>query len=497
MKKRIVYLSFLCTLAASNMWLTSCNNSNESNLSDSQYLESSIINNSSELISSDDNKIEVQDVLNLLGEKINYLTNIDNYTKGFTAIVTGEGKSDVTILDDKSDYGNYNADGNQWTSESEKEEFKNAILDEYKSYSNYTSNYKNKIAFNLENKEGFFVVNNNYSGEEYGYSYLYTKENNDYCFYDINELEKYTTGEEYYKEVFSNYIDSIQEIDYIEGNTNLSLFINYLKQSYQEYYENVDVLVSADMNKEDNYYILTITINIIDEETGVNANEIINFTFNDEYLNVDYETDYKYEQNYKICDKDDSGYFLIQNQYTYKNTYQFLMEYDDNDCPNIDDTIEKFNYEGNVYINVQYNIEGHYVFNSSKDVQYNSEVTQLSFSGSTECFKDDMVWYLDEECTIPFNETTWPSYSFNLYTTLDSLNDDYYFVAHHSFNEAEYLERKENNRLYYYYDIMKKGEEQDFIDFDYAYFNDEKIYSKDDIIFVKGIINYFISIHKD
>lgn len=503
MKKILIYFSFLGSIITSNIYLTSCNKSNETQHTNSEHLTTATsFNSNSSFSSSDENKINEEEVFDLLMKKRNTLSNITNYSKGFTSVSLCDYKSEVYVLDDKSNYGELNTDGNKWTSENEKDNVKNDILENYSYDFNYSYSYENKIAFDLQKKEGFQTYNE--KDEEstyYSYNYFYTKESNNYYSYNIDELERYTIGEDYYKEIFSYHLYLLDEIDLSEENNSLSLFITSFRNYYQDYYENVDVSLSVDKNQEDNSYLLTVTIAAIDNigntlygYSSSIGKEIIKYSFNEDYLKVNYTTEIKYEYKHNICDKDDSGYIVIENDITSSYDYLFLTEYDNNNCPSIDDVKESFIDEGYVGIDVEYYIDGHYIFNSLSDFHYNDKVSQLRINGYDDCFKSNMVWYLDEKCTIPFNEDTWPCYSLNLYTTLDSLNDDYYFVAHYSFTEEEYEKAIQQNNLHYYYDIMKKGEGSEFIDFKYAYFNDKLIYTKDEIIFIEGKINYLILI---
>lgn len=488
MKKFLFYFSFLGFIMVSNMFLTSCgqtNSSTDSNSFSSSYSE---------------NKIDDEEVFNLLMQKRNTLSNISNYSKGFTSITSSEYTSDVCVLDDKTNYGELNSDGNKWTSESEKEEVKNTILKTYKDEFNYSYSYEETVAFDLKKEEGFQLNNEKNDGTSYSNNYLYTSEGDNYYSYSINELERYTIGKDYYKEIFSYYVYSLDEIDLSEKRNSVSLFIDYLKMYYQEEYESIDVTVFSDIEQEDNSYIFMITLDFIDSDgnelygySSSSGKEIIKYSFNDDYLKVSYNTEIKYEFNQKIYDSDDSGQIAIQISQGGSTNYLFLTEYNNENCPTINNK-DDFEDKGYVSIDVEYYIDGHYVFNSLSNPNYKEEVSQLSIYGYTDCFKNDMVWYLDPECTIPFNDDTWPCYSLNLYTTLDSLNDNYYFVAHTSFYEGEYEEAVEQNELYYYYDIMKNDEASEFIDFIYAYFNDKKIYSKDEIVFEEGKINYLILI---
>ncbi len=505
-------IGILGLVLATSTYLASCNNNNQntsSNVDSGSDIPSSLTSeNTSE------KSLTIEEVYTLLKTTYDNLLNVENYTNGFTASYTEDCEYKIEIDNENVDFGEVNPDGSAWT-DGEQESFLQQINDTISMYGNSFLHRKEQVSYDLINNVGYDIYyysqeeNDSIESSDGNYNkaetviakdgdnkYMYIKEINNFWDPAYTDCYKMLVGDDIYKEMFSGYTNIVTDLDYYLLGT-VEEYVGSLKEDFVDY----DICSIEDVVVEDLSFALdedvySISVKLNYTGTSTDAYEdctmeyFISFVPN-EYLNYQVVTNDKWKDSMDICpDNDQSGVIPYFTKEKTKINLQFTMEYESENCPTIDadDTYEDM---GNYRIEVDYYIDGNYLFNSSSYLEWGTEVTQLKLKGADQWFKEDMQWYLDPECTIPFTEETWPCYSFDLYTSVDSINEDYALVGHYNFSDDEEYQESLNDEYFdYYYDIFEVSGERNFVSYSYAYLNGERIENDVPIVFTSGIVNY-------
>lgn len=541
---KIKKLGVLGLVLATSAYLVGCNNNNQessnknsgnetpSSLDSSlnspttsetpSSLDSSLNTPTSETPSSStsDNTSEkdltVDEVFSLFKTTYNNMLDFENYSKGFTGRFDVDDEWSMEIDNDNVDLGEVNPNGNAW-GEGEKEQFLNQVNESIRKYENGSMIQQQYVAYDLVNNVGYSGY---YDGDEVNYRtdgttmmynsknsviakdgdnyYLFNKNENNYSSDLETNYNKQLIGDEYYKEAFSNYMSILMGFGFGDFKIeNIEDFVDSLKDDfvYNNDFSKDEVESNLSFSLEDDVYSLSVKMNW-KEETSLTSSQGDNFsseyvfTFKpDKYM--EYYSIYNEETtNYReICsDNDNSGVIPLISSWTFIMDWHVSMEYEQEGCPTI---VEDVTYEdiGNYQISIGYYIDGKYF--SHIIPKWGTEVMQLDLAGADQWFKEDMQWYIDPECTIPFTAETWPCYSMALYTDLDSINDDYALVGYYYFvDDEDYQNCINNDSFDYRYYIYEVSGNNDFSSYSYAYLNGERIEKDDPITFISGQINY-------
>lgn len=464
-------------------------------------------------VSCKDDKVSCDEAFKVLKQSMLYTSNVENYEKGFTCEWLESDESVSTLIESKSDLGDTNPDGEPWASE----DAKKAFLDEYRGVyedSKSFSSYLDKASYDLVNEKGY-LIEKEYSAETFDYEVyattLFQKESDGkYYKYDVEDNNKYLADKDFYMIDFNDYIaDELASDEYLNECDTCNDFTDMLKQGIEEELDEFEtnITVKAKAKKSKGNYVLTVNLNveiILSDElkalTQIEEMEteyIVTFTFNKNYVKEMSATGKEtYEQRFPINETEDSGYVTVISTANSKDVSKFSNEYDATDCPALSDS--QATYRGGMPIDIYFNVNGYYVSNAYATVYCGEEVGNLKPTHLKSEFKDNTQWYLDEECTIPFTQTKWSSFSDNiyLYTNSESITDGYVFVGATTLDESSYDSAVESGSLsydYYNYYVLKLNG-MTASNCKYAYVNGTKVESGEEIVFVDGQTNYLIYI---
>lgn len=498
-------IGILGLILATSVYLVGCNNNQDSSNKNS----------------------EIDNVYTLFKTTYEHMLNLENYSKGFTCRLNVEDETSMEIDNDNIDFGEVNTEGNAW-GEGEKEQYLNYINESIVANSNCSNLNQVYAAYNLVSNIGYYGSYNckikndmdlNTDMKYYSDESVISKDgDNDYVFNKIEHNRfsdvditccKQLIGDSFYKEVFFNYLTIIKKNGFGDFEfENLEQFVDALKNNFVLAngldFSKDEVESDLSFVLEDDVYSLSVKLNWEEENSlasseGDNcASEYIFSFVPNKYMEYNLIYNENAIHNEVICpNNDNSGVIPLIANRTFNLNWHASMDYEEEGCPTIAEDVT-YEDEGKYQIWINYYIDGHYFFDSNISHEWGTEVTHGNLVGADEYFKADMQWYLDPECTIPFTAETWPCYSFNLYTNLDSLNDDYALVGHFNFeDEVEYRDCIASDLFDYRYSILKVSGDNKFdnISYAYAYLNGERIEKDEPLTFISSQTNYLAIIY--
>lgn len=368
--------------------------------------------------------------------------------KSFTA---WDRTTDTFLLEldaDNTDLGATNLDGDAWASEAEKEQVLAQFREALSEYSETYLSWYQKISYDGENKIGYDDLHGDYLTTRQTLlqptnegSLVYQREGND--------REKYTAGSDYdmnFRQDAARWI--FNALDYLLEKDTLAEAMAYIKtQDWALTEDAADPTVS--LQCENGVYTLQLIYagTVPDEDleylereglgvyTGGTYTQTFTIIFTESGLQF-MRSSYEEHANgtKKINDSEQAGAFASTYLYQESCELGFTETYDADAFPDFGD-LDDYEDQGSLGISVMYFIGGYYL--CDEEHQYGSAVQPCNYSG----LKSGLQWYVDEDCTVPFDATVYPSYDLCLYIDgFDVCEKDCTLMASYGFaHESDYL----------------------------------------------------------
>lgn len=446
------------------------------------------------------------DIYDIFYQSINDFLNYDNNSYYYMETVVSE--EDAKINVEKTSFDKM--EGITFVNEEEKQQFIddfNAELDENLNTRDETITY---YSFDSDNSVAYEAEY--YLGLEnmwLGTLYLTAKEDDKYYYYDMDDMKRYLVGPDHFESYFRD----------IKMNYELFFHSYYCQDNLEkeetflaDYYgQETNYVYQKEILKNDQFYEIKWTLThdfILDEESflleylgdyldGYNK-EIISFKFNDDGLiSSSYENASIMNFSYSLEDSPDDK-VIITDKSSYGYEMEFNKEYNDAKLPTIDKSA--YSDSGNISISVDYYIDGLMLLGAIETHYFTEDVKLFAPENQrlyANMIKEDAIWYLDEECTIPFTLETFPSCDLELYTTMSSIEEGYAFVAVAAFSSIEQYENAKNNgRINYYYHLRTVNYEEVTSAYQCVFLNGTRLEVGDKIQYREKAYNEHINIYK-